>query len=59
VTGSRRFVQTCASGLDEGFTVPAGRGDEARRSGCTDTRDSDQLHKLREIYVPDLHIDNR
>jgi error-prone DNA polymerase len=45
-------------GMDEAFTVPAGRGDEARRPGGIDTRDSEQLRKAHDIFVPDLHIDN-
>ena len=43
-------------GLDEAFTVPAGRG-EARRPGGIDSRDTEQLRKARDIFVPNLHID--
>jgi hypothetical protein len=43
-------------GLDEAFTVPAGRG-EARRPGGIDSRDTEQLRKARDIFVPNQHID--
>jgi error-prone DNA polymerase len=45
-------------GLDEAFNVPTGRGDEARHAGGPDPRDQQPpLRKVRDIYVPDLHID--
>jgi error-prone DNA polymerase len=44
-------------GLDEPFTVPTGRGDEAKHGGGPDSRDSTLLRKVRDIFVPDLHID--
>jgi len=37
-------------------SVPAGRG-EARRPGGIDHRDTEQLRKARDIFVPNLHID--
>jgi error-prone DNA polymerase len=47
------------SGKDEAFILPAGRGDEARTGGHGgDPRDKAlPLRKVRDIYVPDLHID--
>jgi error-prone DNA polymerase len=46
------------SGKDEAFTLPAGRGDEARTGGHEpDPRDKVPIKKVRNIYVPDLHID--
>jgi error-prone DNA polymerase len=47
-------------GLDEAFTIPSGRGDEAVRGGGagTDSRDTNALrHAARDILIPDLHID--
>ena len=44
------------SGME--FTIPAGRGDEARHGGSgIDPRETQALRKVRDIYVPDLHID--
>jgi error-prone DNA polymerase len=44
------------SGME--FTLPAGRGDEARHGGSgLDPRETQALRKVRDIYVPDLHID--
>jgi error-prone DNA polymerase len=45
------------SGLDAPFTLPAGRGDEARHGGGPDARDKPLQTKPRDMYVPDLHID--
>jgi error-prone DNA polymerase len=46
------------SGLDAPFTLMAGRGDEARHGGGSDSREAKPLQpKPRDIYVPDLHID--
>jgi error-prone DNA polymerase len=53
LTGDLREV----SGLDAPFTLPAGRGDEARHGGGPDSRDKPLQPKPRDIYVPDLHID--
>ncbi|SEE65151.1 DNA polymerase III, alpha subunit /error-prone DNA polymerase, DnaE-like [Rhizobiales bacterium GAS188] len=44
-------------GLDEIFTVPTGRGDEARHAGGADPRGVPKLRDVRDIYIPDLHID--
>ena len=44
-------------GLDEAFSGPSSRGDEAMHgSGGPDPRDK-QLRKTRDIFIPDLHID--
>jgi error-prone DNA polymerase len=46
------------SGLDATFPLVAGRGDEARHGGGSDSRDGKPLQpKPQDIYVPDLHID--
>jgi error-prone DNA polymerase len=46
------------SGLDATFPLVAGRGDEARHGGGSDSREGKPLQpKPRDIYVPDLHID--
>jgi error-prone DNA polymerase len=46
------------SGKDEAFALPAGRGDEARTVGHgPDPRGKVPVRKVRDIYVPDLHID--
>jgi error-prone DNA polymerase len=37
--------------------VPTGRGDEAKNAGGPDPRETAQLRKARDIFVPDLHID--
>jgi error-prone DNA polymerase len=45
------------SGME--FTLPAGRGDEARHGGSgLDPRETQALRKARDIYVPDLPIDS-
>lgn len=41
---------------DVAFPVPQGRGDEAKTGGGTDTHETIG-HKLREIPLPDLHLD--
>jgi error-prone DNA polymerase len=41
----------------EAFVVPAGRGDEARHPGGPDPRGDVPIKKVRDIYIPDLHID--
>jgi len=38
--------------LDEPFTVPTGRGDEAKRAGGLAPRETAQLRKARDIFVP-------
>ena len=45
------------SGRDQAFTLPAGRGDQARDPGGPDPRETTALRKVRDIYVPDLHAD--
>jgi error-prone DNA polymerase len=44
-------------GCNEAFTLPAGRGDEARHPGGPDPRGALPIKKVRDIYIPDLHID--
>jgi error-prone DNA polymerase len=44
-------------GRNEAFTLPAGRGDQARHPGGPDPRETQDLRKVRDIYIPDLHID--
>lgn len=44
-------------GLDEAFTIPTGRGDQAKHAGGPDPRETAQLRKERDIFIPDLHID--
>jgi error-prone DNA polymerase len=44
-------------GRNETFTLPAGRGDQARHPGGPDPREAIPIKKVRDIYVPDLHID--
>jgi hypothetical protein len=38
-------------------TLPAGRGDEARHPGGIEYREALPIKRVRDIYVPDLHID--
>jgi error-prone DNA polymerase len=46
------------SGLDAAFPLVAGRSNEARHGGGSDSREGKPLQpKPRDIYVPDLHID--
>src|SRR5882762_8520279 len=41
-------------GMDQEFTVPTGRGDEAKHGGSgIDPREKPTLRKARDIYVPD------
>jgi error-prone DNA polymerase len=44
-------------GCNETFTLPAGRGDEARHPGGPDPRGAVPIKKVRDIYNPNLHID--
>jgi error-prone DNA polymerase len=44
-------------GPNHNFTLPAGRGDEARHPGGPDPRGDVPIRKVRDIYIPDLHID--
>jgi error-prone DNA polymerase len=44
-------------GMEEAFSLPTGRSDEAKQSGRPDPRETDPLPKPRDIYIPDLHID--
>ena len=44
-------------GKNGAFTLPAGRGDEARHPGSPDHRTTAPIEKVRDIYIPDLHID--
>jgi len=45
------------SGLDTPFPLAAGRGDEARHSGGGDSREPKSISKPRDMYDPNLHID--
>jgi error-prone DNA polymerase len=46
------------SGLDAAFPLVAGRGDEARHGGGSDSREAKPLQpKPRDIHVPNLQID--
>jgi error-prone DNA polymerase len=44
-------------GCNEAFILPAGRGDEARHPGGPDPRGALPIKKVRDIYIPDLHIE--
>jgi error-prone DNA polymerase len=44
-------------GSHEAFSLPAGRGDEARHPGGPDPRGDLPIKMVRNIYIPDLHID--
>jgi error-prone DNA polymerase len=44
-------------GCNETFTLPAGRGDEARHPGGADPRGNVPIKKIRDIYIADLHMD--
>jgi error-prone DNA polymerase len=44
-------------GRDASFTLPAGRGDQVRHPGGPDPREDVPIKKVRDIYIPDLHID--
>jgi hypothetical protein len=44
-------------GSNEAFTLPAGSGDQARHPGGPDPREAVPIRKVRDIYIPDLHID--
>jgi error-prone DNA polymerase len=44
-------------GRDASFTLPAGRGDQARHPGGPDPRENVPIKKVRDIYISDLHID--
>ncbi|WP_209312058.1 OB-fold nucleic acid binding domain-containing protein [Bradyrhizobium niftali] len=44
-------------GSNGAFVLPAGRGDEARHSSSPDPRGDVPIRKVRDIYIPDLHID--
>jgi error-prone DNA polymerase len=41
----------------ESCILPTGRGDQARHPGGPDPREAVPIKKVREIYIPDLHID--
>ncbi|WP_409514518.1 OB-fold nucleic acid binding domain-containing protein [Brevundimonas sp.] len=42
----------------EAFPLPHGRGDEFHRGGSPDARDAPpRAIKVRDIYIPDLHLD--
>jgi error-prone DNA polymerase len=45
------------SGRDAPFHLAAGRGDEARHSGGGDSREPKPISKPRDMYDPNLHID--
>ncbi|WP_316204516.1 OB-fold nucleic acid binding domain-containing protein [Bradyrhizobium sp. SZCCHNS3051] len=45
-------------GQNEAFTLPTGRGDEAHHPGGPDPRGALPVKKVRDIYIPDLHIDS-
>ena len=43
----------------EAFPLPHGRGDEFHRGGSPDARDAPpRAIKVRDIYIPDLHLDS-
>ena len=42
---------------NEAFSLPRGRGDEARGGGGPDERDPALGRKARDIYIPDLRVD--
>jgi error-prone DNA polymerase len=45
-------------GMDETFSMPTGRGDEAKHASRPDPRERPALGtQSRDIYIPDLHID--
>jgi hypothetical protein len=44
-------------GCNEAFTLPAGRGDEARHPGGADPRGALPIKKVRDIYISNLHMD--
>lgn len=44
-------------GQNEAFALPAGRGDQAHHPGGPDPREPASIKKVRDIYIPDLHID--
>ena len=58
-SGARRLASTPLRRLqlNEAFHLPAARGDETRRPGGLDPRGSIPIKKVRDIYIPDLHID--
>lgn len=43
-------------GQNQTFTHRGGRGDEARHPGGPDPRGDVPIRKVRDIYIPDLHI---
>jgi len=45
------------SGLDTPFPLAAGRGDEAKHSSGGDSREQKSISKPRDMYDPNLHID--
>jgi error-prone DNA polymerase len=45
------------SGLDAGFPLVPGRGDEAKHGGSGSDSEPKPIPKPRDMYVPDLHID--
>ena len=46
------------SGIEDAFPLPAGRADDAKRSGSDeDSRDPKPITRPRDMYEPDLHID--
>jgi len=45
-------------GQDETFSLPAGRGDEARQPGGPDQTVTVPIKKVRDIYILDIHIDS-
>jgi hypothetical protein len=52
-----RALATRVGGDNETFTLPADRGDEVRHPGGPDPRGDVPIRKVRDIYIPDLHID--
>jgi hypothetical protein len=51
------FRKQPSSVTPEARTLPAGRGDEARHPGGPDPRGAVPIKQVRDIYIPDLHID--
>jgi error-prone DNA polymerase len=50
-------LRNSVGGQHETFTLPAGRGDQARHPGGPDPREAVPIKKVRDIYIPDLHIE--
>jgi hypothetical protein len=60
---TRREIALCAAikiatacGRDEVFTPPADPGDQGRHPGGPDPQGDVPIKKVRNIYIPDIHI---